>query len=324
MRRLRAIVPLVCTLVAVGCGSDDGGMPRGWGPLARGVGEHCPEVAGRYFDSSGPISWLLAGRHLDRDGLGSEWAYFELAGSADTALTVTVLPFDGDLRTARLRKGGPYGGDYYCEDGWLKVNDRSIPDTWDDAVHSGSFVPRRREVRMAPGATGTLVARLDFIDYGELTVWCGDGCKGIPLPWTFETRSSWSAVERWAVDEQSPRAAVRSREEDRREAERRRLERDPLYREVRALENGPAIAGEQTARDRATAALVPGMLLRGVGSRGEGWNLSVQFADSIQLADFMQRLSQGGSVAEIGVAPLYRGRTTDGQWTDVVFVRFAP
>jgi hypothetical protein len=36
----------------------------------------------------------------------------------------------------------------------------------------------------------------------------------------------------------------------------------------------------------------------------------------------MERLSHAGPVAEIKILPLYRAKTTDGHWTDVVYVRY--
>ncbi len=63
-----------------------------------------------------------------------------------------------------------------------------------------------KELYVARDSAGNLVARQVTATYLEFPVWCGDGCKGIPLPWTFRTRSSWSAVDRW--DPTSPRKAA--------------------------------------------------------------------------------------------------------------------
>ena len=75
-------------------------------------------------------------------------------------------------------------------------------------------------------------------------------------------------------------------------------------------------------RTRGLAALLPGMLLRGVTPRDSGWHLSLEFGELPQLDRFLVRLAQSGEVAEIHVAPLYRARSTEGRWIDVVYVRY--
>jgi hypothetical protein len=322
MRAYRLLVTVIALAPLLACGGETKGMPRAWGPLSLARDERCPNVSGRYVDSSLPIAWLLAGRHVPPDSADADWAWFELGGSADAELHVTVAYADGVEHSGRLTKGDPWNGDYHCDDGWLKIPDRWIPDRWDGELKTDDFMIRRRAMRMAPGADGALVARLDGIDYDEFTVWCGDGCKGIPLPWTFRTRSAWSVAERWREGTPSPRAKARLRDEERREAELQRARGDPVYLEEQRLENGPVAAGQDDARKRVLAALVPGMLARAVAPRDSGWHVSLEFEELWQLTDFMNRLSQSGPVAELKVLPLYRARTTNGRWIDVVYVRY--
>lgn len=308
--------------VAAACSRGER-LPREWGPLALGEGEECPQVAGRYFDSSEPIAHMLAARFVQVDDPNADWDSFELSQPTADAFTVVVRFADGEERQGRARRGtGPYAGDFYCADGWLQVGDRYMPTKWDAEVRAAGFFPRRRALRIAPGKDGALVARLDLTSYDDFPIWCGDGCRGIPLPWTWETRSSWSAARRWDPDSPSPRAAARVRAEAARRADLAKAKEDPVYREEQALENGPVVAGEGEMRKRGLAALLPGMLLRGVAPRDSGWQLSLEFEELSQLHEFMVRLSQSGPVAEIKVAPLYRARTTTGRWTDVVYVRY--
>lgn len=307
----------------VACRNDER-MPREWGPISKGTGEECPKVAGRYLDSSAPITQMLAGRFVEsRDG-DAEWDSFELAPPTATGMDVTVRYTNGEERHGRARRGGPYDGDFYCADGWLQVGDRYMPNRWDDEELSRGFFPRRRGLRVAPGKDGALVARLDLTRYDEFTIWCGDGCKGIPLPWTFETRSSWSAAHRWSPDALRAHASRAGRVNATAAAAPANALDDRLAREEAALENGVPVAGLGEVRARALGALVPGMLLKAVAPRDSGWQLSLEFDELSQLQSYMVRLSQGGPVAEIRVAPLYRAKTPAGRWVDVVYVRYEP
>lgn len=307
--------------VFVACSHEER-MPREWGPLAKGKGDECPRVAGRYLDSSAPITQMLAARFVEvRDG-DAEWDSFELAAPTATGLDVTVRYANGEERRGRARRGGPYDGDFYCADGWLQVGDRYMPNRWDDEGRSPGFVPRRRGLRIAPGTDGALVARLDLTGYDEFTVWCGDGCKGIPLPWTFETRSSWSAAHRWSPGAPRAHASTQGGASAPAGAAPASALDDRLAREEAALENGTPVAGVGEVRARGLGALVPGMQLKAVAPRDSGWQLSLEFDDLPQLQSYMVRLSQEGPVAEIRVAPLYRAKTPAGRWIDVVYVRY--
>jgi len=266
---------------------------------------------------------MLAGRHLPSDSTKVDWAYFELVGSADTALVATVVTRDSVTRdsvthTTHLTKGTPYTGDYFCEEGWLQLSNSSIPNLWDTDMTTPQFLPRRHALRIAPGANKALVARLDFIDFEEFTVWCGDGCKGFPLPWTFKTRSAWSSARAWNANSVSLYSSGIGPPHDVLSAAMQRR----LWLEEQALENGPDIPGQADIQQRARAAIVPGLLLRAVSLRDSSWRLSVEFEHLLQLEQFMTRLSETGRVAELGVIPLYRAKLTNGHWTDVIAVRY--
>ncbi len=309
-------------LTAAACTGATKGMPRAWPKVVLAADPNCPTVAGRYFDSSEPISMLMAKRRVPYDSTDADWAYFELAGNADQGLTVKVVYRDSVSTTGSLRKGDAWSGDYYCEGGWLRIPDGNFPTQWDQDMKTGDFFPKRHAMQIAPNANGALVARVDFTDYDEITVWCGDGCKGIPIPGTFATKSVWTMAEKFDPELPVPVARARQQIIDQDEAALAQAKTDRLYQEEQALENGPADPQEAIVRQRALSALVPGMLLRGVSSRDAGWHLSLEFDEPYQLTQFMDRLSGSGAVAEMKVAPLYRTRTTTGRTTDVVFIRY--
>ncbi len=321
MPLIRVLLLLFSATVLAACGGSTS-MPRGWPRVVTAGGDACPKLAGRYFDSSAPISQMLASQHVPYDTIEADWAYFELVGDADKGLRVTVVHRDSVSVSGTLSKGTEWSGDYYCKDGWLKVGDGKLPNSWDAEVKADDFQPQRRQLRIAPNTDGALVARLDFTDYDEFTVWCGDGCRGIPLPWTFRTRSAWSMAEPFDPDVPPPVARQRQDAQEEREAALDRARHDRVWQEEQLLENGPPDPAMELVRTRALAALVPGMLLRGVGPRDDGWHLSLEFAELYQLEQFMERLRGSGPVAELRVAPLYRTKTTQGRWTDVVFIRY--
>ncbi len=317
----RILFSLALALIAAAC-SGTKGMPSAWPKVVLAADSACPSVAGRYFDSSAPISMLMAKRHVAWDSTNADWAYFELAGNADQGLTVRVVYRDSVSTTGTLRKGTAWSGDYFCDGGWLRIPDGTSLSQWDEDMKTSDFFPKRHALQIAPNKDGALVARLDFTDYDEFTVWCGDGCKGFPIPFTFETKSVWSMAEKFDPDVPTPVARARQQVIERDAAALAQAKTDRLYLEEQALENGPVNPEEVIVRTRAISALVPGMLLRGVSSRDAGWHLSLEFDEPYQLTQFMERLAGSGAVAEMKVAPLYRTRTTRGRMTDVVFLRY--
>lgn len=317
---MHALFVLLAPIAA--CRRETADLPKEWRPLQLGKEWRCPALAGRYVYALEPVAYQLAGRLAPWDSVPHELESFTIAGSADTALHVTLGFVDREDVEKRLVKGSQYAGDYYCDDGWLHLSPRDISGQWDAEVKTGDFFPKRHDMRIAPGKGGRLVGRLDRTDYDELTVWCGDGCKGIPLPWTFETRSTWSATERWEDGAPRPSVVAQKRAEERRNAELERARQDPVYRANEELENGPPVAGLEEARKRVMAAVIPGMLVRAVAPRDSGWHVSVQYEDNPQLVEFLERLSQSGPVAQIRHESLYRGRTPEGKWTTVVYVQY--
>lgn len=243
MRHVNIAILATLTVLVAACVNETHGKshgePSGWGPLTLGADQQCPVVSGRYFNSSEPLAVLLAANHVGNSASPSEWAWFELAGVADTALTVTVATHDGAEQTGRLKRGSASDGDYYCEDGWLQIANRNISNQFDDETESATYRPNRRAMRVAKSADGALIARFDFIKYSEITVWCGDGCRGIPVPGTFKTHSVWSAAERWDPDVSPTNVVSRVGGRNNLAADLRRAQRDRLHEEEQRLENGP-------------------------------------------------------------------------------------
>jgi hypothetical protein len=324
LQRMLAFLSLFVStaLLTSACAPDPDDVPRAYGRLVLGEEERCPSVAGRYFDSSEPITAMLVTAATNR-GMGeADIAWFEITPKGDSTLLVELMYRDSTSVRGQLKRAGQYAGDYFCENGWLKVGDHRIPQTWDAEMKSGDFFPRRHQFQVAPNRDGALVARLLFIDYEQFDVWCGDGCKGFPIPGTFEFKEQWSIAEAYDPDLPPPVARKREQERQRLVAEYEEAKKDRIFQENELLENGPPDPELETVRRRALLSLPDGVLLRGVGRNGNGFHLSVEFEEMYQLEQFMERVSGSGPVAEIRIAPLYRAKTTQGRWTDVVFVRY--
>ncbi len=323
LRWLSSAIPVLTSLALLACSRGADRLPDGWAPLALGKGTHCPVMTGRYLYADQPVGYELVGRHVPWDSIPAELDYFEIAGSADTALHLTVGYVDGRQHQQRLVNGTASSGDYRCEDGWLHTRADLLSDRYDAEVTTDGFYPKRRTIRIGRARDGALVALLERTDYDEFAVWCGDGCKGIPLPLTFTTRSTWSKAVPWKAGEPRPNVVASAFMDRRPRRDAERLLDERIAREEALLENGPVVAGQAEAQTRVNAAEVPGLRVRGVSPRDSGWHVTLDFSEPEQFEQFMQRLARSGPVAELRSVPLYRGKLFNGRWTDVVYLRYA-
>jgi len=145
---------------------------------------------------------------------------------------------------------------YTCTGGWLRF-DRVVHDPGPDLMN-----PRPDtvigDVRLRRGSNGSLVARADYKDEKELMLWCGDGCRGIPLgTWGVRVWGRWPAA---------PSAA--SAEIARPWAEP--FEAPPL----RAVTYAPR-ATPEAITDSLRPLLPSGVTLRGVERDGDGFRVQL-------------------------------------------------
>lgn len=312
---------LLVALALAAC-SAQRGVPKAFGPIVLGKGDRCPSIAGRYAYTGDPGAFHLAARHgITREDLPVE--FFAVVGDADTALHLRIGRADGSVVERRLQRGArPYGGDYWCDDGWLRLGG-DISARWDSAVNVNGFYARRHAMYLATGREGALVTKLEHTDYDEFTVWCGDGCKGIPLPWTFRTRTTWHRAEAWPEGAPRPAAIAETMAAERRAQELARAKNDPVYLENERLEQGEPAAGSADARRRVEAVLPKAIRLLAVAPRDSGWSLSIEYDDDAQLPGFLVDLQQSGPVVEIRRDKLVRGITPEGRKTGAVYVRWS-
>ncbi len=184
------LLPLAMMLVQA-C-SDTPGMPSSWGPLRFAADRACPRVYGTYDASDEDFAYIIARRHLPYDSTRGPVESMSLVLDGDSVLTVIAWVDLQPRDTVLLRRGREFG----CADGWLKPTfPRWLPSDDGDSPEARSERAGRREFAVATGAKGALVGRLDHHTYDEFTVWCGDGCKGFPIPWTWRTAHHWHRAE---------------------------------------------------------------------------------------------------------------------------------
>jgi hypothetical protein len=232
-------------LLLLGCGSER--APTGYGPLALGEREHCPSVNGR-FDASEPlVRWSVVELVLPYDSTRPQVALFSLLGNADRSLRLVAWSGGVPKDTVRLTRDAQYR----CAAGRLVLDlPESLPEEVREAItHPEGRLVRANRLSLALGAEGALVADLAHESYNGVSVWCGDGCTYVPLPFSARTTHTWTrAYPMRENGDATPDRATGLRA-------RQRLER--LRAEERALEEGRprgATGAQSMRRSRAEAA----------------------------------------------------------------------
>lgn len=167
-------------------------MPSGWGPLRFAADSSCPQVYGTYGMDNADVAYLLVGGHLPYDTTRGPVESVSLVLEDDSVLTAIAWVDQSPRDTVLLFSGR----DFHCGDGWLKPTfPQWLPGDAGDSPEARARRSGRREFMVVVGSKGALVGRLDHHTYDEFTVWCGDGCKGFPIPWTWRTSHGWYRAE---------------------------------------------------------------------------------------------------------------------------------
>lgn len=188
----------------------------------------CPPITGTVEYQPNDLAHALT-RMLPWAARQAPWWTITAVGSADSVLVLALHRFDGTRDTVALRRGADYG----CGDGWLRPRGAdamfdAVP--YDDAGHRAN----RDEFQVAIDEAGHWVGRRTATTWDEFAVWCGDGCRGVPLPWTIRHHVRWSLLAAPGDDvPDTPHA---------RDAQQRMLD------EERRLEYGDPVADAPAAR----------------------------------------------------------------------------
>jgi len=186
---------------------------------------------------------------------------------------------------------------YRCTRGWVRF-DRVVHDPGPDPMN-----PRPDtvigEVLLRRGEKGSLLARADYKDEKELTLWCGDGCRGIEL-------GTWGARQwgRW------PSAAPAS------DGVVARPWAEPFEPPpIRSATNAPAIA-PLTAPDSIASALRPllpeGVQLQSVERDGDGYRALIASRNTTPFTQLMTAVRGAYRFRHEGVVGLTRA--PEGEW----------
>lgn len=295
-----SILATVLLVAACGAGGPDD-APPGVTLRARAAAadsaRDCPDLTGRYWVERNLIWRRLVERSLPESRRALWWEWLALRGDAADSLLVLVGGAAGadSVWLARDR-------DYRCASGWL------IPsgDVWLrelDAEDSLRYAddPKHQAFTLAIAADsrGPLVGRLHTRSWSQVDVWCGDGCRGFPLPWTISHETRWLTLR--VARGASPDAA------------RDDPTPDEVARRTAAAERALEL-GEQATRpipiERMVRAMLPvGGEVLAVTRDGAGYRVSVVVPSDTDMPDFVGRL-----VNTQGMRGAHE-QTRDGGWT---------
>ncbi len=240
------LATVVATLTACG---DRVTVPRTYGPLDLGEADHCAIVNGRFDVQEPLVRWAVVERVLPFDSTRGPIEAFSLLGNADQSLRLLAWS-DGRARdTVRLQRDR----DYRCSERRVVLD---LPTALPADVHDAPVLPGERQTRayrlaLALGAEGALTAELSHETFVGFPVWCGDGCRYLPVPFSRHTSHEWTRVYPLPEDGKPfPRRRVTAREQ--RQGDRL-LEEERALEEGRPLPRGPAsrlLQSRAEARER--------------------------------------------------------------------------
>lgn len=292
---------LLCLLVTA-CTTTEGREPEGL-RLGRERSEReagvCPVLDGKYRLAPNDIGYVIRSM-LPWQEEPRTWSSVELSGHPDVALQMVATDSDGQQDTVMFRPGQ----DYDCDTGWLRPRDVDELNQW-PSPRPRDGRSRRHDFLIASAKHGVLVGRHDIMSFEEFAVWCGDGCKGFPLPWTIRHHESWSILG--DVNTPIPGEPVTELQER-------------IAREERRLEQGPGLTPMEAWLVRTARAQLPeGVRLIGFGPRDNGMHLSISVKDTALVHTFVEAMQLAPGVRAARHEHLYRGRLMDGTgWTTVV------
>jgi hypothetical protein len=322
MRRLLAL-PVLSLVALVAACSDGESRPKAWGEPRLADDEACPQVIGRYVVDDTPVPWTLALRHVPLADSLREPESFAIADQTADSLLVTIRYRDGGGASHTLRRGTAYDGDFYCADGWVRLDGRGVSSRWDESILVNGKAPKRRWLRFAPARDGAIIARLDGVWFEGFQPYAPGSGDGIPLPWTWKRTHAWSRTEPYSAAALARQRRLRTPAEQGRREALARTTPDRVFLEHEALENPAPPPSQALARQRLRGMLTDGVQVVAVTPRDDGWQVSVTAPDTVAVARFVSRLVERSDVLEARHESLYRSVTPDGLWGTVVFVRLA-
>jgi hypothetical protein len=301
---------MLVAVATLACGGDwSNNLPRGVAlrptVAPTDTTRHCPVVGGEYWVQR-ELTWnRLIQPALSDDQRRIGWSKVAIAGEPLDSLQLILTA--ADLRaTAIVRRGQHYD----CASGWIVPRGTIMRAdlSEEDSIRSMND-PKHHDysLAIAGDTTGSLIARVRILAWSQFDVWCGDGCKGIPLPWSIERRTRWEYL---GSTQRLPLG----------------VPDDDIGRKVAAEERALEL-GEQAVRpigiERMVKAMMPtGSEILAVTPDGAGYRLSVIVPKDTDMPDFIGRLINTQGLGGAHEVPLYGAWTMEPprRWRTVIWV----
>jgi hypothetical protein len=152
----------------------------------------CPDISGTYLimDRAG---YLVLGGHYEKRP--KNWEILNISGNPQQELHIRLYDGSGATNETHLKR--VKDKDYKCQNGFLETAwpAEERPNRLDDAIPENYGF--EKSLSFAKYKTGELVMRTNIRRWKEVSVWCGDGCRYVPIPFTSRTHYKWS---RWPTE----------------------------------------------------------------------------------------------------------------------------
>ena len=293
---LVAALHLALITVLLGGCSDRDGYPRDWSPAAVAPDGQCPDITGTFYISDRVAYQALAGGRFYEEH-PRIWSVMSIAGNPQQGLQIQLYETNTGAPGAtpiKLNKGS----EYQCENGWLQLpwpGSISLR-TEDDNPDDDRLMDK--SLGFAKNRAGELVIRTDTARWQGFPIWCGDGCKYVPIPFTRTVYHAWSRWPSVPIPAYQPSPSAPGAEAD---------------------ADAPADetpAGRVTRLLRGLAPL--GVRVTGVSPDGERWIGRFQ-GNVDDLIALHEALMSSGAVADVIVHPV-EGRKGSDRIVEFSFV----
>lgn len=164
-----------------------------WQNVIPAAANGCPNIAGTYSIMD-EAAYLMLGGHYEKKP--KHWDILNISVNTQQELQITLYESDtGAINETPIKR--IRGKDYECQNGFLETEWPyfAVPlNRLTDAIPDNDQF--EKSLSFAKNEMGELVIRTNTRHWKGFTVWCGDGCKDVPIPFTSRTRYKWS---RWPI-----------------------------------------------------------------------------------------------------------------------------
>ena len=167
------------------------GSNSNWQDVVKAANNECPDITGTYSIMDQPGYLMLGGHYEDPK---KAWEVMSITGNPQQELHITLYETNTGISYNALITR-TRNKDYQCKDGMLETAwpymDAPI-NRADESISNDDLV--EKSLSFAKNKNGDLVLRTNTHTWKGIAVWCGDGCKYLPIPFTSRTHHHWS---RW-------------------------------------------------------------------------------------------------------------------------------